>query len=163
MSKKLFTLIQVLVLLGCIGRAYAENTTVDIYENGQNVGTMTIPAEQYPNLVNRMNGTGVTVRRQTPVPNPNDAAARRAAAQARMDQWNREFEQRHTAAQAQQDRWNQEFDRRHAAAQQMQENFVRENAARQAAAEQRQAMWQRQFEERHQAAQRGYAYWAATR
>jgi len=98
MSKKLITLISTLILFGSIGSAFAGDMTLDVFQNGVNVGTMTIPASQYPNVVNRMNGTNVTVR---PQPRP-DAAARQKAAQDRMNEWNKQFADRQKAAQAQQ-------------------------------------------------------------
>jgi len=113
MLKKLAILIQTLAVLGSMAPAYADNMTVDIYENGQHKGTMTIPESRYQDLANGMKGTGVTVR---PQPRP-DAAARQQAAQQRMEQWRKEAEQRRAAALAQQEKWNQDFQRRHDAAQ----------------------------------------------
>lgn len=113
MSKKLFVLIQALLVLGTVGTAYAGNMTVDIYEHGQHKGTMNIPEGRYQDVANRMRGTGVTVR---PQPRP-DAAARQKAAEDRMAQWQLNAEQRRAAALRQQARWNQDFQRRHVAAQ----------------------------------------------
>ncbi len=113
MSKKVAILIQTALLFVTLGKAYAQNMTVDVYEYGRHAGTMTIPANQYQNVANRMRGTGVNVR---PQPRP-DAAERQQAAERKMAEWQRQAELRRKAALAQQERWNQDFARRHAAAQ----------------------------------------------
>jgi hypothetical protein len=158
MSKKLLTLIQTITLLGTLGTAYAGDITVDVYEYGNPVGTMTLPASQYPNLVDRMNGTGVTVRRQD-----NDAKARHDAAQRRVDEWNKQDDQRRAAAQAQQEQWNKQYEDRHAAAQRRVDEWNKQDDQRRAAAQAQQERWNRQFEERHAAAQQGYEKWRAGR
>lgn len=159
MSKKLITLISTLFLLGNIGITYAGDMTVDVYENGNNVGTMTIPDHQFPNVVDRMRGTGVTLR---PQPRP-DAAERQQAAQRRMDEWNRQAEQRRIAAQAQQEQWKRQFEERHTAAVQRVEEWKRQNEQRHQAAVAQQEQWNKQFEQRHAAALQGYDAWKASR
>lgn len=113
MSKKILILIQTLFFFGSLGKVYAENFNVNVYEHGRPVGTMTIPAQQYIGMADKMKGTGMTFQIQ---PRP-DAAERQAAAQQRMDEWKKQNEQRHNAALAQQEKWKQDFERRHAAAQ----------------------------------------------
>ncbi|MFO1519086.1 MAG: hypothetical protein U1F57_05420 [bacterium] len=159
MSKKLITLIQTLSLVIGLGTAaYAQDMTVDVYENGVNVGTMTFPASQYPDVVNRVSGTNVTIK-----PQNNDAEARRRAAQARMDEWNRQEMQRRMAAQAQQQQLNQQFEQRHNAAQQRMDEWNRQEEQRHAAAQAQQERWRQQFEQRHAAAQQGYQAWRMSR
>jgi len=159
MSKKLLLLVQTLLLFVTVSRAYARDMTVDIYQNGSNVGTMTIPEGQYSHLVDRMKGSNITVR---PQPRPDADARRKAAeaqqerwkkqfedrrvaAQAQQEKWKQQFEERHTAAQARQAQWNQEFEARHQAATEKQAQTIRENQTRRAAAEQRQEMWKQQY------------------
>jgi hypothetical protein len=159
MSKKLMTLISTLLVVGSLGSAYAGDMTLDVYQNGVNVGTMTVPASEYPNVVGRMNGTNVTVR---PQPRP-DAAARQKAAQDRMNEWKKQDEQRHAAAVAQQDQWNKQFAERQAAAQQRMEDWKKQDEQRRIAAQAKQEQWKQQFDERHAAAQKGYENWKMSR
>src|SRR4029434_10082036 len=128
MSKRLFTLLQTAVLLGSLTPAFAQNVTADVYEYGRPVGTATYPARQYPNAVGRMNGTGVTLMRQTP---PN-MAERQAAAQRRVDDWNKQDDVRRANAQAQQDKWRNQFDERQAAAQRRVEDWNKQDDVRRA-------------------------------
>src|SRR5262245_12634792 len=137
MSKKLMILAQILALLSVAGTARAENVTYNVYENGRHVGTMTIPGQRYPQVVERMRGTGVTFQR--PV-----NADRRAAAEARMDEWRRQDEARRAAALEKQRQWEKQYEERHAAAERRVDEWKRQDEARRAAAQEKQRQWQKQ-------------------
>ena len=159
MSKKLITLISTLLLVGSIGSAFAGDRTYDVYQNGKNIGTMSFPANRYPSVANRVNGTGISVRPQ-PLP---DAAARQQAAQDRMNEWKKQDDQRRAAAQAQQDQWNKQYEARHNAAVEKQNMWNQQFAERQKAAQAQQQKWIDDSNRRQAAAQNGFDAWKAAR
>jgi len=156
MSKKLITLISTLLIVGSIGTAFAGDMTLDVFQNGVNVGTMTIDARDYPNVVGRVNGTGVTVR---PQPHPE----RQKAAQAQMDEWNKQFAQRQQAAQARMNEWNKGYEDRHNAAVQKMNDWNNQFENRQKAAQAQQQKWIDDSNRRQAAAQKGFDSWRASR
>ncbi|MCC6272573.1 MAG: hypothetical protein IT572_03815 [Deltaproteobacteria bacterium] len=139
MSKRLFTLIQALLVFGAAGQVYAKNTTYEVYEHGRYVGTTSMPADRYSGMAGRLNATGLTLR---PKVDPAAVAARREAAERQQEQWKRENEQRRIAAQQKQEQWKRDAEQRRRAAQLQHQQFKDNFARRHAAAQQGFRAWQ---------------------